>query len=65
MLNDRDKRRSYPFFGLPGNPVSAFVMFHLFVYPCLRALAGFAEPHLTTVKVMVRISFSLLALADY
>jgi molybdopterin molybdotransferase len=28
------------FFGLPGNPVSAQVCFHLFVAPMLRALAG-------------------------
>ena len=31
-------------FGLPGNPVSAFVCFELFVRPALRALAGYAEP---------------------
>ena len=30
-------------FGLPGNPVSAMVTFHLFVRPALRRLAG-AEP---------------------
>ena len=27
-------------FGLPGNPVSCFVSFHLFVYPALRKAAG-------------------------
>lgn len=27
-------------FGLPGNPVSSIVTFHLFVNPCLRALHG-------------------------
>ncbi len=31
-------------FGLPGNPVSAFVCFELFVRPALRALAGHSEP---------------------
>ena len=31
-------------FGLPGNPVSAMVTFHLFVRPALLALAGDAEP---------------------
>jgi molybdopterin molybdotransferase len=31
-------------FGLPGNPVSAFVCFELFVRPALRRLAGHAEP---------------------
>lgn len=34
------------FFGLPGNPMSTFVTFELFVRPALRALAGglFEEP---------------------
>ena len=31
-------------FGLPGNPVSAMVTFHLFARPALRALAGAATP---------------------
>jgi molybdopterin molybdotransferase len=31
-------------FGLPGNPVSAFVGFELFVRPALRVLAGHADP---------------------
>jgi molybdopterin molybdotransferase len=31
-----------PLFGLPGNPVSSFVTFELFVRPALRALAGLA-----------------------
>ena len=36
-------------FGLPGNPVSAMVTFHLFVRPALAALAGAAaEPRRTT-----------------
>lgn len=33
-------------FGLPGNPVSAMVCFHLFVLPALRALQG-ADPEAT------------------
>jgi molybdopterin molybdotransferase len=33
-------------FGLPGNPVSAMVCFHLFVLPALRALQG-ADPQAT------------------
>ncbi len=36
-------RRGVLVFGLPGNPVSAMVTFHLFARPALRALAG-AEP---------------------
>jgi molybdopterin molybdotransferase len=31
-------------FGLPGNPVSSFVCFELFVRPALRALAGHRDP---------------------
>ncbi len=31
-------------FGLPGNPVSSFVTFELFVRPVLRVLAGHADP---------------------
>ena len=36
-------RGSQPVFGLPGNPVSAFVAFHLFVRPALATLAGLPE----------------------
>ena len=32
--------RDIPFFGLPGNPVSAFVGFQLFVQPAVEKLAG-------------------------
>ncbi len=31
-------------FGLPGNPVSSYCCFELFVRPAIRALAGHAEP---------------------
>jgi molybdopterin molybdotransferase len=34
-------------FGLPGNPVSAMITFHLFARPALRALAG-ADPRAAT-----------------
>ncbi|XP_050223195.1 molybdopterin biosynthesis protein CNX1-like [Mercurialis annua] len=33
-------------FGLPGNPVSCLVCFHLFVIPAIRHLAGWGNPHL-------------------
>eukprot|EP00257_Ricinus_communis_P025126 XP_025012540.1 molybdopterin biosynthesis protein CNX1 isoform X1 [Ricinus communis] len=33
-------------FGLPGNPVSCLVCFHLFVVPAIRQLAGWANPYL-------------------
>jgi molybdopterin molybdotransferase len=36
-------------FGLPGNPVSAMVTFHLFARPALRALAG-ADPSETRAR---------------
>ena len=32
-------------FGLPGNPVSSLVCFHLFVVPAIRNLAGWTNPH--------------------
>jgi len=32
-----------PYFGLPGNPVSAFATFHLFVLPALRRLQGLPD----------------------
>jgi molybdopterin molybdotransferase len=39
-------------FGLPGNPVSAMVTFHLFVRPALLALAGATEPETRVEAVM-------------
>jgi molybdopterin molybdotransferase len=39
-------------FGLPGNPVSAFVTFVLFVRPALRALAGAADRRFTTTATL-------------
>ncbi|CAN1247711.1 Molybdopterin biosynthesis protein CNX1 [Linum perenne] len=36
-------------FGLPGNPVSCLVCFHLFVVPAIRRLAGWENPHLLRV----------------
>ena len=33
-----------PVFGLPGNPASALVCFHLYVKPAIRRFAGFAAP---------------------
>jgi molybdopterin molybdotransferase len=36
-------------FGLPGNPVSGLVNFHLFVMPALRKLMGRDEPYLPAV----------------
>ena len=40
----RHEGRDVALFGLPGNPVSVFVTFELFVRPLLRVLAGHPEP---------------------
>jgi molybdopterin molybdotransferase len=42
-----------PIFTLPGNPVSAFVSFHLFVRPAMDALQGLAPAPLPTVRVIL------------
>lgn len=49
------------FFGLPGNPVSAFVTFHLFVLPCLKYMVGWRLPKcsLPKVNVKVRVIFKI------
>lgn len=36
-----------------GNPVSSVVTFYLFVVPALRKMAGWKEPHLTSISVKV------------
>lgn len=41
-----------PVFGLPGNPASAFVTFHVFVVPYLRAGLGAARPAGVTVTAL-------------
>lgn len=43
--------RSLLVFGLPGNPVSSLVTFHLVVVPCLRKLQGWGDPTLRRVHV--------------
>ena len=43
--------RGRPFFGLPGNPVSCMVGFHLFVWPALRQMAGFPPERLARPRV--------------
>jgi molybdopterin molybdotransferase len=42
-------------FGLPGNPVSAFVTFLKFVRPALQKMAGAAEKHFGLRKVTARL----------
>lgn len=36
-----------------GNPVSSIVTFYLFVVPALRRMAGWKQPHLTSISVKV------------
>ncbi len=43
--------RSVPFFGLPGNPVSSYVSFEVFVRPLLRRLMGVQPAVLPRVEV--------------
>ena len=43
--------RGTPFFGLPGNPVSAFVGFEIFVRPVLERLTGQLDGIKLTIKV--------------
>ena len=42
-----------PFFGLPGNPVSAFVNFHEFVRPVIRRSLGDPRPFLPVLDAVV------------
>lgn len=41
-------------FGLPGNPVSCLVCFHLFVVPIIRHLSGWENPHLPRVHARLK-----------
>jgi len=45
--------RGIPLVGLPGNPVSAYVGFQVFVYPVLRRLAGLPEGARPFLKVVL------------
>jgi molybdopterin molybdotransferase len=46
--------RGVPFFGLPGNPVSAMLTFEQFVRPVLRVMAGYAQWRKPTIEVIVQ-----------
>ena len=50
------------YFALPGNPVSAFVCFHLFVLPALRYMSGFpdAKCKLPIINVTLQVEKYLL-----
>ncbi|MBL1067439.1 gephyrin-like molybdotransferase Glp [Streptomyces sp. 7-21] len=44
-----------PLFALPGNPVSAYVSFEIFVRPALRALAGYGPDALHRPRTVARL----------
>jgi molybdopterin molybdotransferase len=46
--------RGIPWFGLPGNPVSALVTFELFVRPALRSLLGDPRPVPAPLRAQLR-----------
>jgi molybdopterin molybdotransferase len=48
-----------PWFGLPGNPVSAMVTFELFVRPALLRMAGHRALHLPTVTATLRDDYAM------
>lgn len=52
-----DEKENKSFFGLPGNPVSAFVTFHLFVLPCLKFLEGYRNAKCNLAKISVKVIF--------
>jgi molybdopterin molybdotransferase len=45
-----------PLFGLPGNPVSCFVVFEVLVRPALRRLAGMPDDRLDRPRVLARLA---------
>lgn len=45
------------FFGLPGNPVSAFVTFHLFALPAIRWASGWERDKCELATLQVTVSF--------
>jgi molybdopterin molybdotransferase len=54
---DKEKtlsQRKIPFFGLPGNPISAMACFDLFARPVLDALGGTAPTRLPVTKARLR-----------
>ncbi|GAA5145372.1 molybdopterin molybdotransferase MoeA [Nocardioides marinquilinus] len=47
---DADTRRRVPFFALPGNPVSSYISFEMFVRPALRRLMGLSPESRPVVR---------------
>eukprot|EP00123_Amoebidium_parasiticum_P010781 comp20315_c0_seq1/m.25545 comp20315_c0_seq1/g.25545 ORF comp20315_c0_seq1/g.25545 comp20315_c0_seq1/m.25545 type:complete len:636 (-) comp20315_c0_seq1:337-2244(-) len=52
-------------FGLPGNPVSAAVTFHLFVHPVIRKMLGYENPSLPRVDCLLDFDASLDPRPEY
>ena len=44
VMNRKTEAAKVLAFGLPGNPVSCLVAFHLFVVPAIRCLSGWSNP---------------------
>jgi molybdopterin molybdotransferase len=57
------RHRDCVIFGLPGNPVSCFVSFHLFVRPALRMCSGELSP-LFPAAVRMRLTAPLRSVGD-
>ncbi|XP_011211785.2 molybdenum cofactor synthesis protein cinnamon [Bactrocera dorsalis] len=55
------KNENY-FFGLPGNPVSAFVTFHLFVLPAIRWFAGWQRDKCELASLPITLQNDSIAL---
>lgn len=45
-------------FGLPGNPVSAFVTFHLFILPALRKRCGYNKHKLSLPVIQAEVTIA-------
>ena len=48
-----------PLLALPGNPVSSYVSFELFVRPAIRALMGLKDVHRPTVRAALSVDKAL------
>lgn len=59
LFSRRAQPRPLAVFGLPGNPVSSFVTFHLFVRPALRHWMGATDPTTSRAEVEVTVSTRL------
>eukprot|EP01134_Creolimax_fragrantissima_P007587 CFRG7587T1 len=57
--------RKVLFFGLPGNPVSAMVTFHLFVHMAIRKLSGHVNYMLPTIEVKLSFNAKLDPRPEY